>query len=71
MPKLPRLTPKKVISILKKHGFLLDHTTGSHFVFYHSKTKRRVVVACHAKELPTGTLHSILKQAGIEPIELL
>lgn len=65
MPKLPRLTPRKVIAILKRNGFVLDHATGSHFVFYHPKTKKRVTVAYHTKDIPSGTLHSILKQAGL------
>ena len=70
MPKLPRLTPRKVIAILKRHGFQLDHATGSHYVFYHSKTKRRVTVAYHAKDIPAGTLRSILKEAGISETDL-
>ena len=44
MPKLPALSPKRVITILKQHGFLLDHSTGSHFVFYHPESKKRIVV---------------------------
>jgi len=40
MPKLPSLTPKKLITILKSFGFQLDHTTGSHFIFYNSKNKK-------------------------------
>lgn len=70
MPKLPRLTPRAVIAILKRHGFRLDHTTGSHYIFYHPRTKRRVTVAYHAGDLPTGTLRSILKQAGISETDL-
>ena len=66
MPKLPRLTPRKVIKILKQHGFQLDHTTGSHYVFFHPMTKKRVIVAYHSKDIPSGTLHAILKQAGIQ-----
>lgn len=70
MPKLPRLTPRKVIAILKRNGFILDHTTGSHFVFYHPKTKKRVTVAYHTKDIPRGTLHSILKEAGLSSKDL-
>ncbi|MFO7979722.1 MAG: type II toxin-antitoxin system HicA family toxin [Candidatus Aminicenantes bacterium] len=71
MPKLPVLTPKKVIKILKKHGFVLDHTTGSHKVYYHPQNKRRVTIPYHKKDLPKGTLFSILKQAGIEKEDLI
>lgn len=65
MPKLPRLTSRKIIRLLEKHGFQLDHTTGSHYIFYSPENKRRVTVPYHAKDLPIGTLHSILKQAEI------
>ena len=70
MPKLPPLTPRKLIAILKKKGFQLDHTTGSHFIFYHSKIKRIVTVPYHAKDIPKGTIHSILKQAGLSVDDL-
>lgn len=70
MPKLPVLTPKKLIKILEKLGFRLDHRTGSHFVFYDAANKRRAVIPYHAKDLPKGTLLSIIKQAGITKEEL-
>lgn len=70
MSKLPVLTSKKLIRILKEIGFQLDHKTGSHFIFYEPKTKRRATVPFHNKDLPKGTLLSILKQAGVTKEEL-
>lgn len=70
MPKLPVLTPRDVIRILEKRGFLLDRTKGSHHIYIHPDTKQRTVVPVHRKDLPQGTLLSILKQAGIEREEL-
>ena len=70
MPKLRVLTPKQLIKILEKLGFQLDHSTGSHFIFYDPKNKRRAVVPFHVKDLPKGTVMSILKQAGITKEEL-
>lgn len=70
MPKLPSLTPKKLTKILKELGFELDHSTGSHFIFYNPKTKKRAVVPYHFKDLPKGILASILKEAGISRKEL-
>ena len=64
-PKVPPLTPKQVIKILKQNGFELDHTTGGHYVFYNSITKKRVTVAYHTRDIPKGTLSAILKQAGL------
>lgn len=70
MPKLPTLTPRNVLALLKQRGFILDHTTGSHYIFYHPETKRRVTVPYHHKDIPKGTLLSILQQAGIKRDEL-
>lgn len=65
MPKLPSITSKQLVKILKNLGFQLDRTTGSHFIFYHPKTKKRAVVPYYVKDLPKGTIMSILKEAGI------
>jgi predicted RNA binding protein YcfA (HicA-like mRNA interferase family) len=66
MPKIPSLTAEKVIKLLLQHGFELDHQTGSHRVYYNKTTKKRVTVPYHKRELPRGTLLSILKQAGLK-----
>jgi predicted RNA binding protein YcfA (HicA-like mRNA interferase family) len=65
MPKRPVLTPQKLIRILELRGFLLDRVKGSHHIYYHPVTKRRVVVPLHVGDLPTGTLLEILRQADI------
>ena len=70
MPKLPSLTPEKIIKVLERKGFVLDRVKGSHHIYYHSETKRRVVVPFHRRNLPKGTLLEILKQAGISKEEL-
>ncbi|MDD3807421.1 MAG: type II toxin-antitoxin system HicA family toxin [Candidatus Marinimicrobia bacterium] len=43
MPKLPPLTPHKIIKVLEKKGFVLDRIKGSHHIYYYPETKRRVV----------------------------
>jgi len=70
MPKLPALTSQKVIKLLEKKGFVLDRVKGSHHIYFHPVSKRRVVVPFHNKDLPKGTLLEILRQAGIEKDEL-
>jgi len=70
MPRLPALTPREVIKILEKNGFELDRVKGSHHIYYHAETKRRVVVPLHKRDMPKGTLLEILKQAGITRDEL-
>ena len=70
MPKISAISSKKLIQLLTKLGFQLDHTSGSHFVFYHPLTKKRAVIPRHNKELPKGTIMSILREAGITKEEI-
>jgi predicted RNA binding protein YcfA (HicA-like mRNA interferase family) len=70
MPKLPSLTPEKIVKVLERKGFALDRIRGSHHIYYHPEAKRRVVVPFHKKDLPKGTSLEILKQAGISKEEL-
>ena len=71
MSNLPTLTPKQLLKKLNKLGFIKDHTTGSHIIMYHLKTNRRAVVPMHLKDIPKGTMNSLLKEAGISKEELL
>lgn len=59
------VTPRKIISALVHKGFLLKRIRGSHHLFQHPDTKRRALVPLHAKDIPKGTLHDILKQSGL------
>jgi predicted RNA binding protein YcfA (HicA-like mRNA interferase family) len=38
--------------------------SGSHFIFYHPVSKRRAVVPRHNRDMPKGTLLSLLREAG-------
>ena len=59
------LTPKKLLKILLKAGFKIDHITGSHYILYNPVSKKRVTLPFHTKDLPKGTLHSIIKSTGL------
>lgn len=61
--KLPAVKPKMVIRALRRNGFAIHHTTGSHYFL--KKDKRRVSVPYHNKDLKPGTLASIVAQAGL------
>jgi predicted RNA binding protein YcfA (HicA-like mRNA interferase family) len=54
LPKTPSLTPRKVTKLLEENGFVLDHTSGSHMVFFNPKLHRRDVVPFHRKDIPIG-----------------
>ncbi len=70
MSNQPSLTSKDVVRILKRKGFVPDRSRGSHQIWLHPVSRRRAVVPMHKKDLPAGTLYSILKQAGIDKDEL-
>jgi len=70
MPKQPVLTPQLLIKVLEKKGFVRDRVKGSHHIFYHPDSKKRVVVPFHRGDLPAGTVHEILKEAGVKREEL-
>jgi predicted RNA binding protein YcfA (HicA-like mRNA interferase family) len=65
VPKVPAFTPEEIVRILLRRGFVLDRSKGSHRIYIHPQTRRRVVVPFHAGDLPKGTFHEILRQAGI------
>lgn len=59
-------TPKEVAAILTAHGFELIRVKGSHQVYVNRENGKRTVLPMHNKDLKKGTLHGMLKQAGIE-----
>jgi len=59
-------TPEEIIAILNGNGFELHRVNGSHHIFVNRTTGKRAVIPMHTKDLKKGTLHSILKQAGID-----
>jgi len=58
-------TPKQIIRVLVHHGFVLKKIKGSHHIFQHPESKRRVIIPLHHRDLPKGTQNEILKEAGI------
>lgn len=60
------MTSNDLIKILKKDGWYLDRVVGSHHHFKHKSKKGVVTVPHPRKDLPVGTLNSILKQAGLK-----
>jgi len=71
MPKLPAVKPRLLIRFLETNGFLLDHASGSHFVYRHPLSRRRAVVPQHNRDIPTGTLLAILRESGFSRDDFL
>jgi predicted RNA binding protein YcfA (HicA-like mRNA interferase family) len=70
MPKFSSLAPKKILRILERAGFKVDHITGSHYILFNPLTGKRVTLPFHTKDLPKGTIHSIFKAAEITKKDL-
>jgi len=65
MPKIRPLKPKDIEKILLSHNFVVKRQTGSHRIYFQPSSGAVTVVPFHSKELPTGTLRSIIKQAKL------
>jgi predicted RNA binding protein YcfA (HicA-like mRNA interferase family) len=62
MPKLPRVSGAEVVRALERLGFAVARQRGSHIMLRRGSTG--CVVPNH-RELKTGTLAGVLKQAGV------
>ena len=68
MPKLPVLSGQEIVKLLERLGFAQVRQRGSHVVM------RRVASGCVVplhKEVKSGTLAGILRQAGVSADELI
>ena len=61
-----KFTFKELENILKKDGWYLYDTVGSHFQYKHKVKKGKITIPRHCKDIKKGTLCSILKQAEIK-----
>jgi predicted RNA binding protein YcfA (HicA-like mRNA interferase family) len=68
MPKLPVLSGADVLKMLEQLGFVQIRQRGSHVVMRRGNVG--TVVPLH-KELKTGTLAGIIRQAGLTQDEFL
>jgi predicted RNA binding protein YcfA (HicA-like mRNA interferase family) len=68
MPKLPRVSGAEVVRALQRMGFAVARQRGSHIVLRRGSTG--CVVPNH-RELKTGTLAGLLKQAGVSVEDFL
>jgi mRNA interferase HicA len=71
MAKIPAIRSRQIVRFLEQNGFVLDRSAGSHFIYYHAASGRRAVVPQHNRNLPKGTLRSLLREAGFSREELI
>ena len=58
----------EILRKLKRAGFKERRQSGSHLVLRHEDA-RQTYLSMHTGDVPTGTFHSILKQAGLSEDE--
>ncbi|WP_449431174.1 type II toxin-antitoxin system HicA family toxin [Pseudomonas putida] len=56
---------REVIQLIEAHGWYEVDVKGSHHQFKHPVKSGRVTVPHPKTDLPKGTVHSILRQAGL------
>jgi len=72
MGRLSGFKYREVARRLRVSGFAFDrHGPGSHEIWRHTVTGRRVTLPHHAREMAEGTLRAILREAGIGVEEFL
>lgn len=61
---------RDAIKMIKENGWHLVTTKGSHRQYKHPMKSGRVTIAGHpSHDLASGTLNSILKQAGLKEVK--
>ena len=70
MPKLPRVTASEILAALGRDGWYRSRQSGSHVILRHPTKPGIVPVPVHRGTLKTGTVSTILNQAGLTPDQL-
>ncbi len=61
------LNSREILKMLRNDGWYVVDQDGSHIQLKHIEKRGKVTVPMHAKrDIPKGTLNSILKQAGLK-----
>jgi len=72
MGRLAGFTYREVARRLGAPGWVFDRPgPGSHEIWRHPATGRRVTLPHHSRDLAEGTLRAILREAGIEVEQFL
>ncbi len=69
MPHLPIISGDKFAKVMRKAGYIWDHTEGSHMILLHP-SGQRLSVPRH-KEIGRGLLRALIKDAGLSPTEFI
>jgi predicted RNA binding protein YcfA (HicA-like mRNA interferase family) len=68
--ELPALRAMQVVKALERAGFTRWRQKGSHLTMYRASDHRALTIPIHfSATVPKGTLHAIIKQAGLRTDE--
>lgn len=48
-----------------RNGFVFDHQSGSHAVYYRNSDRKRVVIPMHKKDVKKGLLRQLISDMGL------
>ena len=65
MPRLVALKPREIEAILLSHGFVVNVSKSSHKQYFNQITRAHTTVSFHSREIPVGTLRSIVRQSQL------
>ena len=69
--KVPAISGPDLVKLFINIGYVFRRQKGSHVVLYRELDKRRLTIPVHGgREIPVGTLKSILKDAGLSADDL-
>lgn len=71
MSRLPVLSAKDLIKVLARLGYEIDHQTGSHIILRNTHYPFRRLTIPNHNEIAKGTLHAIIRQAGLSLDEFI
>jgi predicted RNA binding protein YcfA (HicA-like mRNA interferase family) len=72
MGRLSGFSADDIIGRLRRAGFVFDRQAkGSHEIWWNPETRARTTVPHHPGDLPEGTVHAILRQAGLSADDFL
>ena len=70
--RIPALKPRQVIAALRRAGFVIHHTAGSHYILVRPGDRKvRITVPYHNRDLKRQTLRSIITQSGLSVSDFL
>lgn len=72
MGRLSGFKYREVARRLRSFGYVFDRPgPGSHEIWRHNETGRKVTLPHHARDMAEGTLRAVLREAGIDVDDFL